>query len=251
MLDYRAWIIAGLILVTAAGAYLIWIYRPKPTYHARSLTAAPHPANPNSQPTTKSLHVEGCNEDFIVKPGELVEPRVIPGASLDQFRSVYGKESNQEGPGIYTWKPEAYELQVTQPGPEHTDGIVRISLNGGHVAETLDGMELGLDSFGTIFGKLQDKKVEAHERILRQGDKWILTVSLFSACDHKFRSEYVRSLPSTPEIDEFINRRVMQPNGQPGPLRSDVFMNKVPYDYIMLPSNGKDDSGQGEPSEHD
>ena len=41
MLDYRAWIAAALILIAGASAYLIWIYRPKATYNAQSLSAAP------------------------------------------------------------------------------------------------------------------------------------------------------------------------------------------------------------------
>ena len=49
-----------------------------------------------------------------------------------------------------------------------------------------------------------------------------------------------------------INRRVYGGNGQIGLIRSDVFLNKVVYDYTMQPSNGSDDDPiAGEPSEHD
>src|SRR5580692_10026710 len=106
MLDYRAWIVACVILLSAAGAYLLWIYRPKATYNARSLSAGAHPSDSSSKPATKSLHVDGCNEDFIVSPGELVEPTVVPGASIEQFRKAYGTESHAAAPGVLTWKTE-------------------------------------------------------------------------------------------------------------------------------------------------
>ena len=251
MLDYRAWIVACVLLISAAGAYLLWIYRPKATYNARSLSAGAHPADSSSKPPTKSLHVEGCNDDFIVSPGELVEPTVVPGASIEQFRNAYGKESRGKEPGVFTWTTEEYDLLTKYPNVANPGSLIEIGLNGAHVVETLDGVELGLDSFGTIFRKMGDRKVELHERIRRDEDRWILTVSMYSACGRKFRSEYFRSIPSSPEIDSLINRRAVGADGKAGLLRSDVFMNKVAYDYILETSDGKDDSGEGEPSEHD
>jgi hypothetical protein len=251
MLDRRAWIIASLIVLLAGVAYVIWITRPRAVYTARSLSASGHPANTPSKPATKSLHVEGCKDDFIVSPGELIEPTVVPGASLEQFRSAYGRESGEKEPGVFTWKTEEYDLMAARASAAKPDSLIQIGLNGAHVVETLDGIELGLDSFGTIFRKMGDRKVEMHERIRRDGDRWILTVSMYSSCGRKFRSEYFRSLPSDPDTDGKINRRVTGPDGKPGPLRSDVFMNKVVYDYVMETSNGKDDSTAGEPAEHD
>jgi len=252
MLDYRAWIIAGLILLAALGGYILWVTRPRAQYNARSLSAAGHPANQGDKPVTKSLHVEGCNDDFIVSPGEIVEPRVVPGASLDQFRSVYGKETHdKKAPDEFAWKTEAFELLANRSAAGTPGNLLDISLNSGHIVETLDGIELGLDSFGTIFRKMRDRKVELHERILRDGDHWKLTVSMYSSCGRKYRSEYFRSLPSDPETDALINRREPGPDGKPGPLRSDIFMNKVTYDYIMETSDGKDDSTEGEPAVHD
>lgn len=244
MLDYRAWIAAALLLLAGAGAYVYWLYRPKATYTARSLTA-PHS-------NTKPLHVDGCQEDFITSPGELVEPLVIPGAPLDQFTKAYGEptehaaEHTRDG-GSYTWKEEAFVLTSTPPPSE----AISISVNGRHVVETLDGIELGLDSFGRIFSKMQDKKVEIHERLLKDDKNWTLTVTLYSACGHKFRSEYTRTLPRDPETDRQITHLPPSPNLDPNVLRSDVFMNKVAYDYAMVPSNGKNESTIGQPSEHE
>lgn len=249
MLDYRAWIIAGLILLSAAGAYVIWITRPRAVYTARSLSASGHPSD--AGPKTQSLHVEGCKEDFIVSPGELVEPRVVPGSSLDQFRSVYGQQSKRQKDGSYLWSDEAFSLAGGGFGGQHPADSVQISAHGRHVVETLDGVELGLDSFGTIFRKMQDKKVEIHERIDHSDGNWTLIVTLYSACGRKFLSEYIRALPSDPETDREITSLPPAPGQQPGALRSDVFMNKVVYDYFMVPSNGKDQVTTGSPSEHE
>ena len=251
MLDFRAWIVSGLILLSAASAYLLWIYRPKATYNARSLSVGGHPADSASKPATKSLHVEGCSEDFIVNPGEIVEPTVVPGASEEQFVRAYGKETKRDTQGILAWDKYEYTLTDGYFGAGNPGNFVRISLNSGHVLETLDGIELGIDSLGTIFRKMRDKKVEVHERIRRDGGHWILTVSMYSSCGRKFRSEYFRGIPSDPETDSLINRRVAGPDGKAGPLRSDIFMNKVVYDYNLETSEGKDDSTEGEPSEHD
>jgi hypothetical protein len=251
MLDYRAWIVACVLLLSAAGAYLLWIYRPKATYNARSLSAGAHPSDTATKPVTKSLHVDGCRQDFIVSPGELVEPTVVPGAPIEQFRKAYGKESDGNDPGVLVWKTEEFDLLATPAGTANPESLIQIGLNGAHVVETLDGVELGLDSFGTVFRKMGDRKVEMHERIRRNGDRWILTVSMYSSCGRKFRSEYFRSIPASPEIDGLINRRVSGGNGQTGLLRSDIFINKVAYDYILETANGSDDApSAGEPSEH-
>jgi hypothetical protein len=247
MLDKRAWIITGFLVLVAAGCYATWLHRARAYYNARSLSAARR--HTDAAPKTKTLHVEGCREDFIISPGEIVEPRIAPGATIDQFRSLYGEESKEDS-GIFTWITDPFELKLAQPNSGDTDTAIQIALNGGHVVETLDGVALGLDSFGTILRKMQDRKIEVHERILRNGDNWILTVSMYSACGRKFRSEYFRSVPSDPRTDSLINRRVIESNGQPGPLRSDIFMNKVSYDYILKTSDGKDDSQDGEPAEH-
>jgi hypothetical protein len=250
MLDFRAWIIAGLILLSAAGAYVIWITRPRAVYTARSLSASGRPANSPSQPVTKSLHVEGCQEDFIVSPGELIEPTVVPGAPLEQFRNTYGTETKRQAPGVWQWKQEAFWLTDGDFGPQNPSDFVQISMNTNHVVETLDGIELGLDSFGTIFRKMQDKKVEIHERIVRSEGKWTFIVTMYSACGHKFRSEYTRSIPSDSQVDRQI-APITGANGQTGLWRSDVFMNKVVYDYAMKPSGGTNNSNEGSPSEHD
>jgi hypothetical protein len=254
MLDRRAWLISGLLILIATGVYLLWLYRPKATYNARSLSASHGPANTPSKPATKSLHVEGCKEDFIVSPGELIEPQVIPGASLDQARKMYGPESKRDSAGALTWDKWEYSLTDGYFGSDSPQNFVDVSLNGGHIVETLDGVELGLDSFGTIFRKMRDKKVEVHENIDGPEGRWTYTVSFYSACGHKFRSEYSRTLKGSPEIDKLITPIPLPPGspaGKTNPWRSDIFMNKVVYEYSLVPANGHDDSPNGSPSQHD
>jgi hypothetical protein len=256
MLDYRAWIIAGLILLSAAGAYVIWLTRPRAVAQTRSLSAAGHPSSAASK--TSTLHVEGCNEDFIVKPGELVEPRAVPGASLDQFRNIYGTETKHDKTGILTWDRDPYSLTEGPSGSQEHENFVQLSLNQGHVIETLDGVDLGIDSFGAIFRQMRDRKVEAHESIEHSDNNWTLRVSMYSACGHKFRSEYSRTIPGSPEVDRLIAPRTTTPDGHalpvtvpPGLWRSDIFMNKVIFQYALTPSNGHDAPMEGSPSEHD
>jgi hypothetical protein len=253
MLDYRAWIIAGVIILSAAGAYVIWVTRPRAVINARSLTAAAHPANTPRSAAANSLHIDGCKEDFIVEPGELVEPKVVPDASIDQFRSIYGKETKQEEK-VSTWNQNAFSLSHGYYGPESAGNFINLSLNPGHAVETLDGVELGIDSFGAIFRKMRDKKVEIHERIKKGDGDWTLIVSLYSACGHKFRSEYTRTIAGGPDVDRLIAPRATTSAGNASPAsglwRSDIFMNRMVSDYSLVPSNGRDDSADGSPSEH-
>jgi hypothetical protein len=253
MAEHRAqlisWIVAAVLVLLALGAYVVWTTRPRAQYSARSLTAAP------SKAVTKSLHVEGCDRDFIVQPGELVEPRAVPGAPVGAFRDIYGKEAARDRQDLI-WKPPAFTL--TDGENDAQNPFVHVSLNTGHVVETLDGIELGIDSFGAIYRKARDRKIELHERIESDATNWTLTVSFFSSCGRKFRSEYTRSLPRGPEIDRQIAARPTgnSSNGsgsQSGPalLRSDVFMNKIVGEYTLTPSNGRDDSAHGSSSEHD
>jgi hypothetical protein len=254
MLDFRAWIIAGVILLSAAGAYVVWITRPRAMLTGRSLTAAQRSANSLSPSATRALHVEGCNDDFIVKPGELVEPRVVPGSSLDQFRSVYGQETTREESASSTWEQNAFTLTDSSSSAASPEAAVHVSLHQGHVLETLDGIELGIDSFGAIFRKMRDRKIEVHERMQNTDNGWTLIVSLYSSCSRKFRSEYSRTLPHTPEVDKLITPQPPSPNGNPGVTpalwRSDVFMNKIVSEYSLIPSNGHDESPEGSPAEH-
>ena len=250
MLDRRAWIVASLIVLLGAGAYVLWITRARAKYEARSLSAAQRPPGLNPNIGTRTLHVEGCAKDFIVKTGELVEPRVVPGAPLERFRNIYGKEAKRDGRQTFTWSPNAFSLTESDYGPENLGNRVSISVNQGHVVQTLDDIELGLDSMGTLFRKMRDRKIDVHERIDDAEGNWMLTVSFFSACGHKYRSEYSVVLPGTPQIEQSIRSQANSPQTASAPLNSDIFLNKIIYSYSLVPSAGKDESIEGYPSEH-
>jgi hypothetical protein len=98
---------------------------------------------------------------------------------------------------------------------------------------------------------MQDKKVEIHERILKDDKNWTFILSLYSACGKNFRSEYTRTLPRDPETDRQITSLPPSAGLDPNLLRSDVFLNKVAYDYSMMLSGGSNQSTQGQPAGHD
>jgi len=256
--QFIPWIAAAVLVLIATGGYVLWITRPRARYEARSLSAAP-PASPAKQ-TTRTLHVAGCDKDFIANIGELVEPRVIPGASLDQFRAIYGKETKRLKPGIWIWNQDPYTLTGEYLGPGNPGNAVELHVKQGHVVETLDGVELGIDSFGALFRKMRDKKVEVQEHIDHGNGNWTLIVSLDSSCGRKFRSQYSRTLPASPELDNLIAPRSATPvrpgqaagNSNPasGPLSSDVFMSKVVSEYSLVLSNSPGSSAQSSEATH-
>jgi len=233
---------ALLIVLGIAGGYVYWSHRARVAYTARSLSAPSQPAKPQ----TRQLHIDGCHDDFTVKMGELVEPRVVPGAPLEEFRKIYGKETRRDKDGAVVWDPNPYTLTAVQK-----PAAIHLSLELGHVVQTLDGIELGIDSFGTVLRKMRDRGVETHERIERTPKGWTLIVSFYSNCSRNYRSEYSRTLQTTPELEKQIPPLPTKLDGQiegPHLYRSDVFMNKVVSEYSLVPSEGKDDSDQGQPA---
>jgi hypothetical protein len=241
-LDPRAWIIASVIVLLIAIAYIVWLNRPRANYTARSLSA--------SHGSTGSLRVEGCHEDFITSPGELIEPRVVPGSPVNLFVSTYGDPKRPDS-STYLWDMDAFTLEATAPNEKTAPESLQLSVKGRHIVETLDGVELGLDSFSRILSKMQDKKVEIHERILKDDKKWTYVLTLYSACGKGFRSEYTRTLPRDPQTDHQITSLPPSAGLDPSLLRSDVFLNKVAYDYSMMLSNGSNQSADGQPAGHD
>jgi hypothetical protein len=248
MIDRRAWIITGIIFLLLGVAVFIWVTRARTKFEGRSLSAAaPQP----KKPETKKLHVDGCELDFLVKPTQFVEPRIAPGATPEQFRAIYGKESRFDKPGTYIFDKWEYNLSDTYLGPNNSPqgkaNAIRIHLEPGHALQTLDDIELGIDSFGILYRKMQedhDRKV--HERLDRVGNNWVYTVSFYSMCGKAFRSEYSRTVPSDPDLDRMIAPKDLVVNGktQPGtgPLRTTIFGTKYATDFALVPSNGHDEA---------
>jgi hypothetical protein len=246
-----SWILAILFFVLGGTAYLIWRTRPRAVI-APLKNAAEKPAHSNNQPQNlHPLHVDGCNRDFMVRPGEVLEPRVLPGATPEQFRAVYGKESTHDKNGPLTWDLYPYSFTDSNFGPASHSNFISVDMNPGHVLKTLDGVELGIDTFGTILQRAKDGHVPVHETIAHTDGKWILTLSLYSACNRKFRSEYHWTIDGSPEVD----KQIVPPNtGTPAPdapWRSDIFMNKFVSNFDLEMANGTDQSGEGHASMHD
>jgi hypothetical protein len=246
MIDRRAWIITGIIFLMIGVAVFIWVTRTRTKFEGRSLSAAaPQPRKPE----TKKLHVDGCELDFLIKPTQYVEPRIAPGATPEQFRAIYGKESRLEKPGTYIHDQWEYNLSDTYLGPNDSprgkDNAIQIHIEPGHTLQTLDDIELGINSFGVIFQKMQeDHERKVHERLDRVGSNWVYTVSFYSMCGKAFRSEYSRTVPSDPDLDKMIAPKEIVVNGktQPGtgPQRTVIFGTKYASDFALVSSNGTD-----------
>ncbi len=229
-MDRKALIASVTVVACLLAAALVWQARIETNGASRSLTAAPPQPAQAARPETHPLHVDGCSQDFVVKVGELIEPRVTPGASLTQLRAIYGPEAKtrQAAPNLATWTPRPYTLTAwSGPSP-----AIHIALNIGHVVETLDGIELGIDSFASIRHKMRDKKVEIDEQVTGDGQHWTLTTTLVSACNRHLVSQYSRTLDASDEVNRAV-APLPGPDGKPGPLRPDVFLNKVVYEYTL------------------
>jgi hypothetical protein len=174
----------------------------------------------------------------------LVVPQVVPGASLGEAQRIYGKESKKDANGTVVWDKDAFTLtdEATETGDRA--GKVGVLLHQGHVVETLDGVELGIDSFGRILSKMRDRQIEVRQRMLHDDGNWTLIVSMYSACGRNFRSEYTRTIPGGADVDRLI-APVARPDGHSGPFRSDVFMNKVVSEYALVLSNGSNVGAAG------
>jgi hypothetical protein len=255
MVQTRAWIFVILILLSAAAGYILWLKLPHTAVANKELSVVGRRPTPAADAKKRTLHIDGCNADFSVAIGELVEPRVTPGSLKDQFRSVYGKETKHDKLGNLIWVQDPLSLTDNENSRDSSAKYVSVAVNQGHVVETLDGMELGIDTFTSIFRKMRDKKIDVQERIDHVDGYWVYTIALYSACSHKYRSEYTRTLPESPELDKQMTA-LMAPQpanlaGQPAPVLTNPFMNKVVYDYNLVISNGSDSPAPGKPSIHD
>ena len=59
-----------------------------------------------------------------------------------------------------------------------------------------------------------------------------LTTTLVSACNRHLVSQYSRTLDASDEVNRAV-APLPGPDGKPGPLRPDVFLNKVVYEYTL------------------
>jgi hypothetical protein len=189
------------------------------------------------------VQIQGCAAYIQPFPGEELEPRVLPGASIETIRNVYGPELKHVNESReWEWKPENFSLQVWGDSDQKIARSLGIDAKPGRVIATPDGIELGKDTFATLLQKMKNRRIAVSEKMEGADGTWILFVSFRSVCNPDDWSEYSWYLDGTPAVDEAV--------GNATPFRSDPFLNKVVEYYSA--GVGKQSIGdiEGQPSTH-
>lgn len=219
----RALLITFAILAAALGGYLYWLHRAHAYIHVRSLTAAP--ARREAAPKTRILVVPGCERSFLVKVGELVEPEITPSATPETLAlatRLYGKPTRKSHALI--WSQDAFTL--AEPAADR----LMLTLETGHVVQTLDDIELGIDSFNAIRAKMRDRNLPVSDALVHGQHTWTYQLSIPSSCGASWSSTYSRTLPETPELDA----EILPPANSPDPApRAAAFFNKIATEYTL------------------
>ncbi len=235
----RALLITLAILAAALGGYLYWLHRTHAYMHVRSLSAAP--TRHDGQTKTRMLVVPGCERSFLVKVGELVEPEITPATTLsaepDALRAatlLYGKPTHEHHPEMLVWKQDAFTL--AEPLARESiaasalSGSLELTINTGHVVQTLDDIELGIDSFNAIRTKMRDRNLPVSDQLVHGKDFWTYRLTIPSSCGPKWSSTYTRTLPETPELDA----QILPPAGAADHApRAAAFFNKLATKYTL------------------
>lgn len=220
----RALLITFAILAAALGGYLYWLHRAHAYMHVRSLTAAPPHREAHAK--TRILIVPGCERSFLVKVGELVEPQITPSTALAQANQLYGKPARKSHSLI--WEQDAFTL--TEPLTGTTPDRLQLALQIGHVVQTLDDIELGIDSFNAIRAKMRDRNLPVSDELVHGNHDWTYRLTIPSSCGARWSSTYARTLPETPELDAQILPPANSPDPSPRPA---AFFNKIAMDYTL------------------
>jgi hypothetical protein len=230
----RALLIALAVFAAALCGYLYWLHRSRAYIHVRSLTAAP--AHRAVQPETRILRVEGCDRTFLVKVGELVEPQFAPSATPDALTratGIYGPPVRHRHPSALVWAQDAFTL--TEPLTGAAAGSLKLTLNTGHVVQTLDDVELGIDSFNAIRAKMRDRNLAVSDQLIHGQHSWTYRLTIPSSCGAKWQSTYSRTLPETPDLDAQIYPPAHSPDPSP---RAAAFFNKLATEYSLERAHG-------------
>ncbi len=197
-----------------------------------------------SKPAAPSIHIDGCKSYLAPPNDEKLEPRVLPGASIEDLRRVYGPETNFDSTvEKWEWQSEAFNLRRWGIRNEDKAESIGIDINPGNIVATPDGIELGRDTFSTVLQKMKDRGVPVSEYMEGADGTWILFVSFSSTCDPQDWSEYTWYLDGTPAVENAIGNEI--------PFRSNIFLQEVVKNYEI--EAGKEPSGEieGQPSVHD
>ncbi len=216
----KALTIGAIVATIATGVFLFWRHPQMPASISKQAFAVP----PIS---TKNVHIQGCDNEFA---DSKVEPRVLPGATLDEIREIYGNETKKEDYGGYTWNLSGFTLQTfpLEKTDKQTDFL--IVTNQDHKVATLDGIVLGKDTFASILKAAKARGIQVHERMDGPEGNWALYVSFPSACSGKFISEYSWMIPGSTEVNKQI---IPDPDNGSAPWRSDIFLDKIAVKYTV------------------
>lgn len=207
-----------------------------------SVTKAPQQTAPQSS-STQGIQIEGCTAPIMPLLGEDLQPRVVPGVSLETVRKIYGPEWKREQlASEYTWLGDNYRLTDFDVSRGKQAATISVgALTGGKVA-TPDGIELGKDTFSTLLAKLSARGIQVGERMQNVESQWILTVSFLSVCSPEFRSQYVWSVPDTHDVSASVGDGLNP--------RSNFFLNRTVSLYKMKTVADSDEDLAGQPSTH-
>lgn len=248
----QVWIIGFSVLAVIVGAWAHFSNAPKSpavdtlsnpisqTEERKPVTATPR--NNSDSP--------GCDANSHIELGKQIEPRATPDQPVSAFRKVYGKESKRNEFGPLTWNFPGYSITDGYFNKSKASDFVSISVRPSHTLSTVDGVELGVDTFATVLKKLRAKGIEVEESMDGPEGNWMLYVSFSSPCSRNFRGDYSWFMAGSPKTDRQIIPEMKGSVYQSPTWRSDVFLNKVVYDYTLSRSNGNDIPVGNQPSTH-
>lgn len=238
----RGWFITLSALAVVAGTW-------SPFAIALQSPAVPTSRNPSSQNVsgTPVASATGethgwleCDANSHIEQGKQIEPRATQDQPVSKFREIYGKESKRDRLGPLTWNLRGYSLTDGYFNSSKLSEFVSITVKPGNALKTIDGIELGVDTFATVLKKLQARGIEVHESMDGPEGNWMLFVSFYSPCNRKFRAEYSWIIPGGPNVDRQIIPDLKGSASQPVIWRSDIFLDRVAYNYSLQMSHGSD-----------
>jgi hypothetical protein len=245
----KVWVVTslGLLMVCSAAGWFAWLRPPR-----QSATTPPPnaivttPSSPQSDKIKRApeIHIEGC-AGYIQPPnGEKLEPRVLPGASIEKFRQTYGQESKHvKEIKEWEWETNSIDLQASGFSKEEKARSIGLDVKPGHIVSTPDGIELGKDTFAIVLQKMKDRGIAVSERMEGADGTWILFVSFPSVCNPDDWSEYSWFLDGSPTVDSAVGNSI--------PFHSSVFLQRVAEYYSL--GAGKESEGdiEGQPATHE
>lgn len=207
-----------------------------------STAALERPRAPESVPAL-ATHIDGCRSYIEPPNGVDVEPKILPGAPIENLRHLYGQESKHDKTiNEWEWRTKDFSLHRWGLSDQDKARSIGIDVNPGRIVATPDGVELGKDTFAAIVPKMNDRGVAVTEHMEGADGTWILFVSFPSTCDSQYWSEYTWYLDGTPSVEKAIGNVV--------PFRSDVFLQEVVKHYDVEASNEPEGEVEGQPSVH-